>query len=114
MLNKYKKGVITRSMSEVQVEIYAVILKEEEYFVVYCPALELSSYAKTEEQARKRFEEEVQIFFEETSQRGTLEKLLLQLGWTLRKKPEPYYQPPANTISNNIGTSFTERIAIPV
>ncbi|NJK86869.1 MAG: hypothetical protein HC906_13735 [Bacteroidales bacterium] len=79
MSGEIKKVLNTRSMDKVQVEIYAVIVKEDEYYVAYCPALELSSYAKTSKEARKRFEQEVQIFFEETSQRGTLENYFYNL-----------------------------------
>lgn len=75
-------------------EVFVVIVKEGDYFVAYCPPLELSSYGKTEAEARAAFEEAMQIFVEETERKGTLEKVLLNLGWTLRKKPTPEYQPP--------------------
>jgi hypothetical protein len=107
---------IKKSMSTITVGIHVGIFKEGKYFVVYCPALDLSSYGSDEEIAKRRFEEEVKIFFEETSKKGTLERYLLQLGWTLTKKPQPKYEPPlfnADQRQKNLHT-FTERIAIPV
>jgi len=68
--------------------------KEGDYFVAYCPALELSSYGKSEASAKKSFDEALEIFIEETVRKGTLLKILLELGWTLRQKPSVLYKPP--------------------
>ncbi len=38
------------------------IIKEGDYFVAYCQALELSSYGNTEKKAKERFAKEVKIF----------------------------------------------------
>ena len=57
------------------------IIKEGESFISYSPALDLSTVGNTFEEAQQRFEEAVQIFFEEVNQRGTLEEALLELGW---------------------------------
>jgi predicted RNase H-like HicB family nuclease len=76
----------------ITVGIRVVIAKEDDYFVAYCPELNVSSYATTPEKAKQRFEEELNIFFEETSKKGSLEKLLLQLGWTLVQKPHRKYE----------------------
>jgi len=68
-------------MDKITVGVNVVVVKEEDQFVVYCPALNLSAYGNTIESAKKRFNEELDIFFEETSIRGTLEKYLLNLGF---------------------------------
>lgn len=57
------------------------ILKEDKYFIAYSPALDLSTSGKTFEQAKKRFDEIVEIFFEELLEKGTLGKVLKELGW---------------------------------
>ncbi|KXK54001.1 MAG: hypothetical protein UZ07_CHB004002639 [Chlorobi bacterium OLB7] len=56
-----------------------------------CPALDVSSYGDTMEEAKNAFEEALEIFIEETVDRGTLEKELLRMGWTLSAKE---YRPP--------------------
>jgi predicted RNase H-like HicB family nuclease len=56
-------------------------LKEGEYFIAYSPALDLSTSGKTFEEVKRRFEEVVQIFFEELSEKGTTEETLSDLGW---------------------------------
>ena len=84
-----------RRMTEVTVQVQVKILKEGDYLVAYCPMLELSSYGKTLEEAKQGFEGAMRIFIEETVKRGTLERELLGLGWTLRQKPSCEYRPPA-------------------
>jgi len=57
------------------------ILREGKQYVAYTPALDLSTSGKTFAQAKKRFEEAVNIFFEEIYRSNTLESVLLELGW---------------------------------
>jgi predicted RNase H-like HicB family nuclease len=64
------------------------------HYLAYCPALELSSYGDSAADARAAFEEALVLLMEDTIQRGTLEKYLLKLGWTLRRTAyEPPYLP---------------------
>ncbi len=63
-----------------------VILKEGEVFVAYTPALDISTVGETFEEAQKRFEELVAIFFEELLEAGTMKEVLLDLGWTKKDK----------------------------
>lgn len=83
-------------MMHVTVQVQVKILKEGDFLVAYCPVLELSSYGKTLEGTKRAFEGAMRIFIEETAKRGTLERELLSLGWTLRQKPSCDYQPPSS------------------
>ncbi len=58
-----------------------MILKEKKRFVAYTPALDLSTSGSSYEQAKKRFEEIVHIFFDEIIKNDTLEQVLGDLGW---------------------------------
>ncbi len=57
------------------------VLKEDKKFVVYSPALDLSTSGKTYNEAKKRFGEIVEIFFEELLKKNTLGEALKELGW---------------------------------
>lgn len=57
------------------------IIKEGDSFIAYSPALDLSTVGDTFEEAQKRFREAVQIFFEEITQKGTINEVLTELGW---------------------------------
>jgi predicted RNase H-like HicB family nuclease len=120
-MNKQK---ITRHIKElsyqqkkVNVDIIISIFKESKYYVAYCPALELSSYGKTEKEAKAYFEDALKVFLEDTIERGTLEKCLLKFGWTLQQKPEIKYLPPRieNELEKIVNSKIIrEHISIPV
>ena len=115
-----RKNVLKKGADYIQVDVSVIVFEEHGIFVAYCPALELSSYGENEKEAKEAFEGAMDIFIKETSQRGTLEKFLLQLGWSLQKRPKIDYRPPTlslkesqKLISKN-GKVYDERVAMPV
>jgi len=66
-------------------------LKEANQFVAYTPVLDLSTSGATLEEAKNNFTEAVGIFFDEIIEMGTLEDVLLDLGW--KKKNEDFIPP---------------------
>lgn len=108
-----------REGNTIKVSLQVMFYEEGDYFVAYCPALELSSYGETNKTAKSAFENALTIFLEETMSRGTLEKELLSLGWVLQKVPEAKYKPPSLNIKELMAAKLrpsliTERISIPV
>jgi predicted RNase H-like HicB family nuclease len=116
----YSRNSISKSEDHIAVKINVFILKEDDLFVAYSPALELSSYGDTEDEAKEAFQNALQIFIEDTQEKGTLEKVLLSLGWTLRKKPRVSYQPPTLTsrtmqvLSSRMTSKLTEQVQLPI
>ena len=78
-------------MKMLDISLPVTILKENDTFVAYSPALDISTSAKTFEKVRERFDEVVGIFFEETISRGTLPEALSNLGW---EKSSVGWKPP--------------------
>ena len=70
---KIDDGIIS-AMLEVQ------SFKEGDYIVSYCPALELSSFGTTNEEAQQGLQGALKMFLEETYHRETL------AGWSLTYK----------------------------
>jgi len=108
------QGQLTRA----EVEVLLVPDEDTGQYVAYCPALELSSYGDTEAEAQAAFEEALQFFVQDTAERGTLDKLLLALGWRLIKKPVAVYEPPRLSIEvlNRPARSrriLTEQVLLP-
>ena len=101
------------------VGVDVLFLKEGKYIVAYAPVLEVSSYGRNEQAARKAFDEAVGIFLEETERKGTLERVLLRLGWTLSRNR---YEPPRWTAGELLHLcrtrpmldSVTEDVRIPL
>jgi predicted RNase H-like HicB family nuclease len=102
----------------VNVSLGVDLIKEGDYIVSYCPALELSSFGITEDEAKEGFEGALETFLRDTFEKGTLERVLLDLGWSLTKLPKVKYQPPVKPRTKARGASyirsFNEKVSIPV
>ena len=65
-----------------QANLTVTISRQGRRYVAYAPALDISTSGKTETEAKKRFEELVQLFMEELEEAGTTAAVLTELGWT--------------------------------
>ena len=72
------------------------ILREGKKYIAYTQALDLSTSGNTFDQAKKRFDEIVYLFFEEIMKENTTEEVLTELGW---QKVNAKWNPPI-VISN--------------
>lgn len=88
-----------------QTSLPVTFLREGDQFVAYTPALDLSTSGDTFEQAQKRFNEIVQIFFEECFSMGTLNDVLADLGW---KKGNSQWSPPT------VVAQDTQKVNVPL
>jgi predicted RNase H-like HicB family nuclease len=70
-----------KKIETIQASLPIIIGREDDTYIAYCPALDLSTYADSEEEVKQAFEEVLGIFLEETERLGTFEKELLRLGW---------------------------------
>ena len=75
------------------------IIRQGKRFVAYTPVLDLSTSGRTEKEAQKRFEEAVNLFFEEIINAGTFEGVLGGLGW---EKVKNHWQPPQVVSERNV------------
>lgn len=57
------------------------LFEEENIFILYCPALELTGYGETEFEAWDSFKTTTQEYIAYTTQHGTLKTDLTRLGW---------------------------------
>lgn len=76
---------------EVQVKLQVSIIKQGKKYIAYSPALDLSTFGKNSQEAQKRFSELIEIFFEELTEKDTMEDVLHDLGWIKVKK---HWEPP--------------------
>ena len=73
------------------VSLPVFIIKEQNYFVAYTPALDFAATGDSVEGAKKSFSEAINIFFDEIEEKGTLEEVLQEFGW---QKIDNSLQPP--------------------
>ena len=79
-------------MSKLSTQLPVSVFKEGKSFIAYTPVLDLSTSGKTYEQVMERFDQIVEIFFDELTKKGTTEEVLLNLGW---KKIKKHWSPPS-------------------
>lgn len=80
------------------------IFKEQDTFVAYTQALDLSTVGKTFDEVKKNFTEAVQIFFKEIIEKGTLEEVLKDYGW---QKVNNQFFPPVQISNEPIKVSIS-------
>ncbi|HYV91534.1 MAG TPA: hypothetical protein VE978_07120 [Chitinophagales bacterium] len=110
-----KKNFLRIQDGVISAGLDVIFSQDGEYVVCYCPALDLSSYGKNHDDAHHAFEEVLSIFLEDTLHKGTLERILLDLGWFLSK--QEYIPPrlPHNFLENKIsGTIELASFKIPI
>lgn len=103
----------------VNVSLEVQLIKQGDYIVSFCPALSLSSFGTTEDEAKIGFDGALDTFLKDTYEKGTLERVLLDLGWSLKRIPTIKYQPPLKRVRNRQRNSsyirsFNENVSIPL
>ena len=72
---------MTKKSYQVGVNLPVQIIKEGNVYVAYCPVLDIATQGDTYAEAQQMFSELVRVFIDDLIERGTLEKVLLDLGW---------------------------------
>lgn len=120
------KGKWESGYNTIDMKIPVIIFEEDGSLIVYCPALDVSGYGETEEEAKKSFKLSLGEFFTYTLNKKTFRSELQRMGWSLRKSKYKPIHPPSFTelLSKNQNFSrifndypfrkIDENIAIPV
>ena len=74
-----------------QIKLTISILKQDNRYVAYSPALDLSSSGKTEKESKKRFAEAAMLLVQELDKAGTINEVFKELGW---KQEQKQWAPP--------------------
>lgn len=74
-----------------QMQIPVNFYQEGDIVVATSPAFEITTQGDNFEEAKKNFEDLVEVFFEEYNTKESLEKVLLECGW---QKTENHMAPP--------------------
>jgi hypothetical protein len=82
-----------KKKTDIKTRIPVVFFEEGDKVIAYSPALDLSTFGNSEEQARERFIEASAIFLDEITEMGTLAEVLQECGWQ-KTKTKPTWIPP--------------------
>ena len=75
---------INISNEKINSELAIFLFKEDENYIAYSPALDLSGYGKTEEEARNSFNIVLNEYFDYSISEGTLYQDLKTHGWNIK------------------------------
>lgn len=85
---------ITVKKNRITLELTVIVFKQDGMVVAYAPSLDISSYGDTPEEAMEALHEAIHIFLDYTHKKNTFDENLLELGWTVQRKPKARYIPP--------------------
>lgn len=80
-----------------RVKVSVVQFKEDNAFIVYCPALDLSGYGLSNREAKQSFKTVLLEYIRYADNKGTLNDDLKAHGWVRLKPKSPSMVPPAMT-----------------
>ena len=101
----------------VQVQLGVLIFQEENSFIAYCPALQMSAYGESVSDAKEAFEDLIKSYIEDTEKMGTLEEDLKKHGWqknTIKRIVEPPEEFDLNIPAGMLRKQFNKHINVPV
>lgn len=68
------------------INLSLISFEEDSIYYVYSPALDLTGYGNSEDEAKKSFEVNLEEFIKYTDNKGTLIKEFQKLGWNVKIK----------------------------
>ncbi len=72
--------------------------EEDNVTIVYSPALDLSGYGYSAQEAQQSFSEALHEFLRYTNNKKTFDKVLKDLGWQIKgSKKKPKFNPPKDS-----------------
>jgi predicted RNase H-like HicB family nuclease len=92
-MNNYIKTDGFDNVIELQLNI--LVFQQGDYYVAYCPSLNLSSYGDTIEEAKLGFNEVMEAYLEECRENNSLHEDLIKNGWKINIQNNKKAEPPA-------------------
>ncbi len=80
------QGNFRNKGNKVEFSLPIIKFTEANVYFYYTPALDLTGYGNTEEEAQASFEETLGQFFDYTTNKNTLASELRKLGWKIGKR----------------------------
>lgn len=80
---KYEEGD-----TQITIKVGVYLFKEDNTFIAYCPALDMSGYGESEIEAKKSFEQSMMMYVEYCVHKNTLVADLKEHGWDIKSKKQ--------------------------
>lgn len=80
------RGNFSNQSGQINFNLPIIKFQEDDLYFFYTPALDLTGYGKTEEEAKTSLEETLGQFLDYTTNKKTLFSELKKLGWKVKKR----------------------------
>lgn len=98
MSNIHYRADLGFDSGKYHVGLSLIEFQEDEVIIIYSPALDLSGYGYNREEAKQSFSVALHEFFRYSNNKGTVDKVLKDLGWSISgSKKKPKYSPPKDS-----------------
>jgi hypothetical protein len=91
-MNNYIKT--DRNDQVIEIQLSVLVFQQEEYFLAYCPSIQLSSYGDSIEDAKEGFDDVMREYLEQSEKNGSLHRDLLSHGWIANIANDKNMTPP--------------------
>ena len=80
---------LSNKQSTIKVGLTLISFEEDNILFVYCPALDLTGYGYTEDEAKESFSQTLKIHINYTTRKKTFFKDLEKHGWVIKNRKRP-------------------------
>lgn len=87
-------GAFKTDRGFVKISLAIIKFEEDGYKIIYCPAIDVSGYGLTDEEAEESFKISLSEFFRYTINKGTFDDELRRMGWIIPKSKHKQMTPP--------------------
>lgn len=125
MSNLSFKGEFKDGATKITIKVGVYLFREDNVFIAYCPALDMSGYGENENEAKKSFEQSMSIYVEYCIRKNTLVADLKKHGWDIKSKRQRKIKSPdisammdkipefKDIVENKDYVKYSENIGIP-
>jgi hypothetical protein len=91
---------VTTNSGQVTAQLELYKFKEDNMYVIYCPAIDLSAYGRTSKEAEMAFKETFRLHISYCLSKKTLGQDLLSHGWEIKGKQKKLKAPTTEQLFN--------------
>ena len=107
-----KKGIVKGEWKganrSIEVNLPIILFQEDEAYIAYCPALDLTGTGNNEQEAFESFNITMGEYFLYTARKKTLAEDLIKHGWVIQKSKQLTMRPPKMSKLLQTNKEFSE------
>jgi hypothetical protein len=89
------QGTWSSNSHKIKVKLAVILFNEDNVTIEYCPALDISGYGQSEQEAHESFSFSLAEYFLYTTHKKTLREDLVTRGWKLHRSKSKPMTPPS-------------------